>query len=501
MKLVNLLVLVFCLISFVSLSAPHERDIVSDISDQANKRIKILTCEGCHTDDRLISVQTRCEHFYHVSCLHKLFSESDPKSDLQCTVCGNNLSYERFVSTLVRIPSIPGDITFIRERMNNECIGKIVWSAIQTNNVTVIKNLLKLKVPFNEFLINSQHSALLMAAAKGSVEILDLLLKSKLEFSPVKANGPGSLLFFACIHGNIDTARHLITNYGASVDASNFKLNRFLLHEVITANKPEIVKLLIEKGANINVKSKTEGFPIHLAIKKRNHIILRILLEAGAKTNVIDPNNRSPISSAIILNDLESVKLLIEHGVKTEEYFIKGYNLFHLAIYQNHLEIVKYFVSIGFNIVRGDGVPSYILHQATRSRNTKMVKYLLSIGANPYEPCDQSTFNYFLSTNQDLTPFLSLQDPAIVIAILHHDTKIVKAFLDAGLSPNTRILSSLSTPLHLAIKMRRFDICTLLIERGADLEALDGHNYKPLYYAKDDVEWVNKLSVVASEFI
>ena len=50
----------------------------------------------------------------------------------------------------------------------------------------------------------------------------------------------------------------------------------------------EIVKLLVESGANVNNSDINGITPLHIAINRKNDKICDYLIEAGAFINVID---------------------------------------------------------------------------------------------------------------------------------------------------------------------------------------------------------------------
>ena len=56
------------------------------------------------------------------------------------------------------------------------------------------------------------------------------------------------------------------------------------LHEACTNGDMEIVKLLIESGANVNTKNDNNQSPLHRAIAHRHKNIIKLLKSAGAKS-------------------------------------------------------------------------------------------------------------------------------------------------------------------------------------------------------------------------
>ena len=61
---------------------------------------------------------------------------------------------------------------------------------------------------------------------------------------------------------------------------------------------PEIVKLLISHGADINALDKELCTPLHLAIKANKFVITNLLLDAGAAVDIMNEKGETPLSMA-----------------------------------------------------------------------------------------------------------------------------------------------------------------------------------------------------------
>jgi len=70
----------------------------------------------------------------------------------------------------------------------------------------------------------------------------------------------------------------------------------------------EWVKLLIEKGADVNVKNNNGRTPLHLALTIEK---MKLLLNAGANINEKKPNGDTVLSGCI---DIEQLQFLLENG-------------------------------------------------------------------------------------------------------------------------------------------------------------------------------------------
>ena len=75
----------------------------------------------------------------------------------------------------------------------------------------------------------------------------------------------------------------------------------------------EIVRLLMEKGADVTAKDKGLSTPLHLASSLGNPEIVRLLIERGADITAKDGRHRIPLHIACALSRVgpEDVLLLI----------------------------------------------------------------------------------------------------------------------------------------------------------------------------------------------
>ena len=101
---------------------------------------------------------------------------------------------------------------------------------------------------------------------------------------------------------------------GADVNAYDDG-GRSILMRAIKAGSLECAALIVQEGADVNVSnnygSKT---PLLLAVEGKPTDIVKLLLDAGADVNLQDPANRSAIEAASYEEDTEILCLLIEAG-------------------------------------------------------------------------------------------------------------------------------------------------------------------------------------------
>ncbi|KIW24505.1 hypothetical protein, variant [Cladophialophora immunda] len=79
-----------------------------------------------------------------------------------------------------------------------------------------------------------------------------------------------------------------------------------------------VVKLLLEKGADLEVQDKIGRTPLSWAACDGNEVVVKLLLEKGADLEVKDDIGRTPLSNAAFYGNETVVKLLLEKGANLE---------------------------------------------------------------------------------------------------------------------------------------------------------------------------------------
>jgi len=89
------------------------------------------------------------------------------------------------------------------------------------------------------------------------------------------------------------------------------------LHLASSKGKTEIVRLLLDCGANANAEDKNGSTPLHLASSEGETETVRLLLDRGAIADVMNKEGRTPLQVAMAFSE-EIVEMLTEHGAKVD---------------------------------------------------------------------------------------------------------------------------------------------------------------------------------------
>lgn len=146
--------------------------------------------------------------------------------------------------------------------------------------------------------------------------------------------------------------------------------------ELLTAGRKgdaEAVKALLAKGADVNAKTRYGATALSYAADKGHLGVVRILLDHGANVNVKDTfYGETPLGWAAYRGHTDIVKLLLDKGAEAKA------GALMTAVELGHIEIVKAVLEKGGV---GTDTLSSALEIATKSGRAEIVALLKKVGA------------------------------------------------------------------------------------------------------------------------
>jgi ankyrin repeat protein len=143
------------------------------------------------------------------------------------------------------------------------------------------------------------------------------------------------------------------------------------------------VRALIEKGVDVNQPMEDRRTPLHIAAQySDNPELFRLLLNAGANIDPDGSSNDTPFELILKKDNIELVKLFIDAGVNIQRIDYHGKTpLEYAAMYSKNPEIFRLLISRGATINSGGngGTP---LHSAAGSNKKENVILFINLGAN-----------------------------------------------------------------------------------------------------------------------
>ncbi|MBN1392013.1 MAG: ankyrin repeat domain-containing protein [Sedimentisphaerales bacterium] len=187
-------------------------------------------------------------------------------------------------------------------------------------------------------------TALNIALAVGKLETAKLLLPRTNNVNTVCMKMMP--LHYAIMHGRADIVKALLEK-GADVNAvgGDFDSTPLLLAIMSGLNDkcpdPEIVKLLLEYGADANIKDKLGFIPLQIACVHQRLEVMKLLLEYGANVNMKTKDGASLLHGTAYFGYSDIVELLIDYGIDVNAKDQRGQTALDKAIYRGHTDITN----------------------------------------------------------------------------------------------------------------------------------------------------------------
>ena len=116
-----------------------------------------------------------------------------------------------------------------------------------------------------------------------------------------------------------------------------------------TGNYVEIVKMLLEAGANVNISTATGSTPLRGAAFNGHCDVMEVLIANGADLNYANVVGQSPLLIAVMRGHLKATELLLDKGADYNQRTIHNHSIVHLAAGKGHLEILQLLLDRGIS--------------------------------------------------------------------------------------------------------------------------------------------------------
>uniref|UniRef100_A0A7M4FPW3 Ankyrin-1 n=1 Tax=Crocodylus porosus TaxID=8502 RepID=A0A7M4FPW3_CROPO len=224
-----------------------------------------------------------------------------------------------------------------------------------------------------------------------------------------------------------------------------------------------MVRLLLDRGAQIETRTKDELTPLHCAARNGHVRIAEILLDHGAPIQAKTKNGLSPIHMAAQGDHVDCVRLLLQYNAEIDDITLDHLTPLHVAAHCGHHRVAKLLLDKGAkpNARALNGFTP--LHIACKKNHIRVMELLLKTGAS-----------IDAVTESGLTPLH-------VAAFMGH-LPIVKTLLQRGASPNVSNVK-VETPLHMAARAGHMEVAKYLLQNKAKVNAKAKDDQTPLHCA------------------
>ena len=171
-------------------------------------------------------------------------------------------------------------------------------------------------------------------------------------------------------------------NEKLSPDAYSADGERTLLTEAVSRNKPEIARLLVESGANVNLAPPDGQTALHLAATAGSTELIDLLLKHGADPTLRAKNGATALLNTVWDKKLAAAKLLLP-AYKSTNFSPERQGSYPIciAIQRNYVEFVRAFIDAGLDVNDTRFARTPLLVMAAKLNKPEIAALLLQAGA------------------------------------------------------------------------------------------------------------------------
>jgi len=257
---------------------------------------------------------------------------------------------------------------------------------------------------------------------------------------------------------------------GAIADASGW-----LMFAAMNPN-PEVVKVLLENGADIHARNEYGWTALMWAAAMNpNSGVAKALLEAGADVNAKEKDGKTALFYAVGKN---SIKVLLAGGADIDARDKDGKTALMYAAGKDNAnpEVVKALLENGADVHARDKDGKTALMWAANNLKPKRVKMLLEGGAN-VRAVDKEGHNaiWWAQQKGSIAPqkiIIQLLEKYAFLELCEHGTvDEVRKALDSGSNANARDTEGKTALMWAASRNSNPEVVKTLLESGADIHA------------------------------
>jgi len=268
------------------------------------------------------------------------------------------------------------------------------------------------------------------------------------------------------------------------------------LHYMAREGHMGYLSFALERGANANIKNASGASPLHEATRSGNLQMIASLLDYGAEINTQDAKGNSVLHIAGPPGtSLDSVNLFLTRGANPNLRDEHGDSPLHVAIVLNRSdEVVKALLSGEADVTIRNLDGKTPLYLAVEKNRPYIIPLLLSHKADIFavDNNGDTPFEKALKENPHLvfsmiTSETVFQNDSNGNTMLHltvlegGDIAVVKAILDRNPSVANARNREGDTSLTIAVRKNHEVAGTLLLNKGADIFAVNANGESPLF--------------------
>ncbi|KAL8649382.1 MAG: hypothetical protein Q9226_005596 [Calogaya cf. arnoldii] len=272
---------------------------------------------------------------------------------------------------------------------------------------------------------------------------------------------------------------------GANVNAKGAD-GKAPLHLAAMQGNPDIVQLLIDHGADINIATSLRGddmerkyngqrTPLHWACDRGHESCVRLLIKHGAEVNANNYSNRTPLLDALTGSHVSISKFLLENGASVKAHDDDGWTPLHqAATSSNAVDVINLLLDKGAEIE----AKTFREQDGGLTRHSEATPLFLAAGV------EEHTVKALMDRGADPRCRNIIGEMPIHVACWRGYASTVRMMLDAGIDIEEKDHLYEETPLLKAASTGQTHVLKLLLDRRANMDAVTQYGRNALVHAQ-----------------
>ena len=345
---------------------------------------------------------------------------------------------------------------------------------------------------------------LVVACENSLTKEVDHLLKQGVNVNLIPPNHELSALMVVSQRGNLQMTK-LLLEFGANVDLKNRKGWSALMF-ASQSGQAEIVYLLLDCGADVNLQSNDGTSALMVSCLPK---LSELFLGRGANVSLKNNNGASAIFAAAQKGFTKVAVVLLEHGANVNDHDNEDTSTLMVAIQNESIETAKVLLDYGADINTQNKNMWSALMFSCQKGHTQMTKLLLEHGADVNlqknngwtalmlmiagANANFETANLLLKYRADVNIQGSDGWSALMLACQNAYSEIAKLLVKWGADVNMQNKFSGMSALMIASQQGNAKTVELLLNHGADVRLKDNNGFSALMFSNKKIPKIIQL--------
>lgn len=261
------------------------------------------------------------------------------------------------------------------------------------------------------------------------------------------------------------------------------------LHVAASIGNHEVLKRLLEAGADPSLENKKGMTPIMAAARKGSHPAIRTLLKKDVLLGKTDKFGNSVLFYAVESDSPLVFETLVDSGADPHHVNNQGETLHHIAAKHASLKMVETLEAYKIPLHVFSDYKQTPLHHASRKGKADLVEFYLERGLSPeledgFSMSARAYGNDYGDIEMKFTRFENsnaMQAYPLSNALRKEDFEKAFVLIREGKNLDQKDVYG-NRPVYYALMHRQYEIYQALMERGIQKEDIDRYHHDISYY-------------------